>query len=344
MKALVIVAHPDDETIFLGGYILKNSEWNWTIVSATHSLDSPRGNEFQNACSRLSAKPIMLGLEDIYDKNLDQDHIVKSLLEISKFGYDIVFTHNKLGEYGHSHHVTVHNAVKQVFQKTYCFGYNTFSDFDIKLNVWELENKKKILRECYPSQYSKNFIKLFDIAMERIISPSYFESSIEASFYGRNDLWFYQDSTYETARLDRIATEIQKLPIADILEVGAYEGLLTEKLVKFAKVTAYERSEVALNRGCLKVPQAKWCLGDFEYNLKQVLSELPDVVVLAEVLYYFNDYKKVLSALVGKSHYVVLQNVSKFHKQVELFMIEQGWKVIVSANSNPFGLGIYSEN
>lgn len=47
MKALVVVAHPDDEIIFLGGYMLKNPEWNWTVVSVTHSLDSVRGLIFK---------------------------------------------------------------------------------------------------------------------------------------------------------------------------------------------------------------------------------------------------------------------------------------------------------
>lgn len=342
MKALVVVAHPDDETIFLGGYMLKNPEWNWTVVSVTHSLDSVRGSEFQRACQRLGARPIMLGQEDVFEKELDQDLIVQFLHQISQQGYDMVFTHNQVGEYGHPHHICIHNAVKQVFKKPYFFGYNSFSDMDIKLNAWELEKKRKILHECYSSQSSKPFMKLFDIAMERLISPSYVEASIEASFFGRNDLWSYESSAYETARLDRIAGEIQKLPVSNVLEVGAHEGALTERLAAFTEVVAYERSEVALERGRQRAPQATWCLGDFESKLDQALKVQPELVLFSEVLYYFNDYKKVLAALSGQSRFVVVQNVSKIHKQVESFMIEQGWQVAVSASSNPFGLGIYA--
>lgn len=33
MKAAIIVAHPDDETIWSGGLILKKPEWQWTVLS-----------------------------------------------------------------------------------------------------------------------------------------------------------------------------------------------------------------------------------------------------------------------------------------------------------------------
>lgn len=287
---------------------------------------------------------MMLGHEDVYEKELDLELIVQSLRQIGQHGYDMVFTHNQVGEYGHPHHISVHKAVKSVFKKPYFFGYNTFSDMDIKLNAWELEKKRRILNECYFSQSSKSFIKLFDIAMERLISPIYVEASIEASFFGRNDLWSYEGSSYETARFDRIVSEIQKLPISNILEVGAHEGFLTERLTVFSEVVAHERSEVALERGRQRVPQATWCLGDFESNLDEALRAEPELVLFSEVLYYFRDYKNVLAALKGKSRFVVAQNVSKFHKQVESYMIGQGWNVVVSSSSNPFGLGIYADS
>lgn len=341
MKALVVVAHPDDETIFLGGYILKNPEWDWTVVAVTHSLESPRGAEFQRACERLNAKPKMLGMIDIYESVLDLDLISKALKEIARDSFDMVFTHNNVGEYGHPHHIAVHKAVKQVFKKPYLFGYNSFSDMDVKLNAWELEKKKKILRECYPSQSGKFFMNLFEISVERIISPHYVEASIEASFFGRNDIWSYDSSSYEAARCGRIAEEVGRLGIASILEVGAHEGFLTERLLEVSEVVAFERSEVALARGKVRAPSASWILGDFESESSEVLNLKPDVVIFSEVIYYFNDYKKVLESLRDGPRFIVIQNVSKLHKQIELFMNEQGWHVRLSATSNPFGLGIY---
>lgn len=341
MKALVVVAHPDDETLFLGGYMLKNSEWDWTVVSVTHSLESPRGQEFQQACRLLGATPLMLGQEDIFEKNLNQDLIVSRLKELSRQSFDIVFTHNQNGEYGHPHHICVHQAVKRVFPKPYFFGYNSFSDVDIKLNGWELEKKKRILKECYVSQSSKFFMSLFEIAVERIISPSYVEASIDAAFFGKNDLWSYESSSYELARIERIVRDVQALNVNSIAEVGAHEGIMTKKLSAFTHVFAFERSEVAFAKGKERCPAATWVLGDFETEVHGPTKYEAEAVLFSEVIYYFNDYKELLKSLGAGPRFVVVQNVSKIHKQIEVFMIEQGWSVRQSALSNPFGLGIY---
>lgn len=48
--ATLIVAHPDDETIFCGGTMLTYPEWNWNVVCLTWSIgDDPRGTQFQRA-------------------------------------------------------------------------------------------------------------------------------------------------------------------------------------------------------------------------------------------------------------------------------------------------------
>ena len=41
-KALIIVAHPDDETIWMGGTILKYTELEWTIYSLCRASDKDR--------------------------------------------------------------------------------------------------------------------------------------------------------------------------------------------------------------------------------------------------------------------------------------------------------------
>lgn len=340
MRALVVVAHPDDETIFMGGYILKNPDWRWTVISVTHSLESVRGREFKKACERLGATPLMMGQEDAFEKSLDGNSIEIYLRGIEPQSFDMVFTHNQHGEYGHPHHITVHHAVKKVFGRPYFFGYNTFSDMDIKLNAWEFDRKKRILSECYISQSSKPFIRLFDIAIERFISPMYVEASIEAAFFGKNDIWSYETSAYELARIEKIAEAAKVLNAKTVLEVGAHEGTLTKKLSEFAEVVAFERSEVALSRGLKNVPSAKWILGNFENESAEIHKIGADVIVLSEVIYYFDDYKHVLASLKG-FRYVITQNVAKIHKQVEEFMLEQGWKAKVSARSNPFGLAVY---
>ena len=42
----VIVAHPDDETLWAGGTILSHPEWKWFIVSLCRGNDQDRSVRF----------------------------------------------------------------------------------------------------------------------------------------------------------------------------------------------------------------------------------------------------------------------------------------------------------
>ena len=50
--ALLIVAHPDDETIFSGGMLLSYPAWNWNIVCVTMQQGTPRPREFESVMKR----------------------------------------------------------------------------------------------------------------------------------------------------------------------------------------------------------------------------------------------------------------------------------------------------
>ena len=63
-EALVIVAHPDDETIWMGGFILKNSKWAWTIISLCRKNDRDRMPKFLDVCKFYKANAIISDLDD----------------------------------------------------------------------------------------------------------------------------------------------------------------------------------------------------------------------------------------------------------------------------------------
>ena len=70
LKALVIVAHPDDETIWLGGFISRHPGIKWTIFSLSRASDNDRLQKFLRVCRYFNAKPIIADVPDEGDISL----------------------------------------------------------------------------------------------------------------------------------------------------------------------------------------------------------------------------------------------------------------------------------
>jgi len=135
-EALVIVAHPDDETIWMGGTILGNKKCAWTILSLSRGDDKDRAPKFQKVCRCYDARGIISDLEDEGKMNI-RDSIpeirkrVKTF--INKRFFDYIFTHSLEGEYGHPRHKGVNRAVRSLLKESILNTKNVLF-FDYPLN------------------------------------------------------------------------------------------------------------------------------------------------------------------------------------------------------------------
>ena len=110
----VIVAHPDDETLWAGGTILSYPSWNWCIVTLCRASDSDRAPKFLRALRDLGATGKMADLDDGPEqKPLDEHEVQGKILELLPTRhFDLVISHDPAGEYTrHRRHEEIGRAV-----------------------------------------------------------------------------------------------------------------------------------------------------------------------------------------------------------------------------------------
>lgn len=113
-SVIVIVAHPDDETLWAGGTILNNPQWDYFIISLCRKNDEDRASKFYKVLKILNAHGIMGNLDDEPEqKPLGDIEVQQCLLDlVPKKHFDLIITHSPLGEYTkHLRHEEVSEAV-----------------------------------------------------------------------------------------------------------------------------------------------------------------------------------------------------------------------------------------
>lgn len=143
-KALLVVTHPDDETIFAGGLLLCSRQTKWTVI-CVEPQTTQRKNEFISACQFLAKEsgnyinPILL------EPVLDMDTLINAswlVEELKPYAteYDFVLTHNREGEYGHPNHKLVHRCVIDSIANSNIWVF--ISPGSKNVNQEELKSKK----------------------------------------------------------------------------------------------------------------------------------------------------------------------------------------------------------
>lgn len=168
---LVIVAHPDDETLWAGGTILESSQANWKIITACRKSDPDRNTKFAKAAALYKADFTMNDLDDGPEQSPLNIDLIKDTISLSidlEKTYDITLTHSPTGEYTrHRRHEEVSKAVYELWQEgklktkeLWMFAYEDaqgrylprpieIADIYIPLKTQIFTKKHKIITEIY---------------------------------------------------------------------------------------------------------------------------------------------------------------------------------------------------
>ena len=162
-KKIMIVAHPDDETLWGGANLVKD---NYFVVCLTNGYNLARANDFHEILKYTNNSGIILNYPDIEDNIIDdwsevENWILKDLSIILNYqNWDKIVTYGPDGTTGHYHHKKINQYVTWIvkkfdkyknlyyFQKFY--KKNQIPKYLPRINDTELEYKRKEV-EIYKS-------------------------------------------------------------------------------------------------------------------------------------------------------------------------------------------------
>jgi len=154
MKAVAIVAHPDDETIWSGGLIMRHADWDWTVLSLCRRDDHDRAPKFEFVCDYLAVNGLISDLDDgnpLKPINPRRE-IGRRIMDcLPTMHWDLCVTHGGNGEYGHQRHKEIHAEVLSLVQDgiLHCKDLWTFS--------YDCDVAKKA---CYVGRDAQEFVHL----------------------------------------------------------------------------------------------------------------------------------------------------------------------------------------
>lgn len=193
LRILAFFAHPDDETMFLGGTLAflaqrgaeihylcatrgEGGEMGDPPICSRDELGKVRENELRCAVKVLGGKSVQfLGYQDplvgpdneLYPFSDDTDQVAEEVREvILAFKPQVILTHGPGGEYGHPAHIQAHQALKSALSG---IGYPAVSIYapawfsretgkftpetGLQVDVSPWKEKKSEAIQCHRSQH-----------------------------------------------------------------------------------------------------------------------------------------------------------------------------------------------
>lgn len=155
---LMIVAHPDDDTLWGGAALIKD---NYLVVCITNGKNDVRRNEFLNVMKQTNDIGLILDYPDkIFGQRSDwsfcKDAIYDDLNAIISYkNWNQIVTHNEKGEYGHIHHIMTHEIVADTCDSTNYTGNQYYFGA-----YYSLDKLSKLSSEELPTSLSDDIIEL----------------------------------------------------------------------------------------------------------------------------------------------------------------------------------------
>lgn len=170
LRCLVVVAHPDDESIWMGGLMLRHKDWEWHVLSLCRADDADREPRFHRAARELGVREHISDLDDspiLAPLSPDLREIKERIHDLVPADFDLIFSHGPAGEYAyHLRHAEVSRAISEMIAdgdlsgRLVVFAYedggraymprpSRDAQIRIELTKDELARKQQILRDIY---------------------------------------------------------------------------------------------------------------------------------------------------------------------------------------------------
>ena len=172
-KNLMIVAHPDDETLWGGANLIKD---RYFVVCLTNGFNLRRANNFKELLKFTNNSGIILNYPDLQDNIIDdwsevKTGILKDLSKLLNYQYwEKIVTHGPDGTTGHIHHKKackyVTKVVKQYneYNNLYYFGkfykkkklpkyLPRISDKELSYKIKEINIYQSVIKNIYKLWY-----------------------------------------------------------------------------------------------------------------------------------------------------------------------------------------------
>ncbi len=203
----LIVAHPDDETLWAGGTILSNPAWRCFVVCLCRGSDKERASRFYQALTMLHAAGAMGDLDDGPEQTPLNEYIVQQVILdlLPSKPFDLIISHDPGGEYTrHRRHEETGKAVIQLWHNGK-IGTNELWTF-----AYEDNNRQHYPKPVEKATFYHILKKRIWRIKYRLITNTYgfMKSSWEAQTTPRSEaFWQFSNSADAIKWLDKYTAE-----------------------------------------------------------------------------------------------------------------------------------------